>query len=440
MIIPKINSAIFNFNTYDCHNCSQYGYSNFGLKLLPQLNHDTVSFKAAKPNKIKMSKATKKALQALQNFNEDELKLSKIAENVSVKPKHGTKKTVNNEEKKDGVNGVTAQKIRQYGLKYQPKIDKFIDEVFGDLLISKDEPDNLLVHIGGRVKSKFSIEQKSQSRGWSDFETYIQEGTDLNGKSLILRASASKADVSIMLDRLIPYIRSKKCSIIEIENKRPAVVAGLHEKEASKYDYAYINKLMRIINIQDKVYKGKRKVKYNLDNDFTDGNYSAIHMLIKLPGVNVFELPIYGSEVSRWKHVDDVVWKHVCGKEPDPIYKPAIRTISSITDEGNEYALGEFNRYRNDGFLWQREKELLASHGNKNIISKKEPFLTIDGYSLDPEYSYKNIEAEVLKCDRKAEINRQNLEKANIAREENQVNRQIERAQLIQDLKNSKEK
>ena len=74
--------------------------------------------------------------------------------------------------------------------------------------------------------------------------------TDLNGGKIVLR-DTDKKTVDGVLDRLIPAIKSNSVELLEIENKRPKVVKGLPETEACKYDYASINMLKKLTEIQN---------------------------------------------------------------------------------------------------------------------------------------------------------------------------------------------
>ena len=202
----------------------------------------------------------------------------------------------------------------------------------------------------------------------------VKHMTDLIGAKLVLRDS-NKAKVDAVLDRFIPLIKSGKLELLEIENKRPIEIKGLEGSQAAQYDYASLEFLKKMTQIQNDIWKKggkKQKVKTRLEDDFTDANYCAIHFLFRLPGKTpaTFELQVLGNNVNEAKHIDDIVWKKLNGKNSadsnpdfDKLFEPFVNkkffaeepNAKEIVDE----AKAKFNKYRSEVFLVQRKKDPL---------------------------------------------------------------------------------
>ena len=286
------------------------------------------------------------------------------------------------------VNKDTARIVRIKMTDPSKKVFKMLDGLFDDLIATDKNPKYPLIMIGKRLKSEESIVEKTGSRKWKSVDEIIQYMTDIIGAKLVLR-DPNKNSVDRVLDRFIPLIKSGKLELLEIENKRPAIVKGLTEKEASQYDYASIEMLKKLANIQNDFHKkgkSKQRVNLNLDNDFTNANYCAIHFLFRIPGKNptVFELQVLGDNVNKAKSVDDIVWKILDGKSPKDATPEIKKLFKPFTDsnffaeEENaekivETAKEKFNKYRGDVFMFQRTKASFPYSSKR----KKEMFLPI---------------------------------------------------------------
>ena len=351
----------------NCETCKQNNISRFGLKMASPLKTDTVCFKGT-------PKAANKAWE---------------------------------------VSGTTARAIRRKIQANANKVEKFMNETFSDLVASEKEPNNLLSEIAFRVKSIQSIKEKTGSRQWVGADEILKEMTDLIGAKLVFR-DASKSEVDAVLGRFIPFIKSGKLELLEIENKRPIAVKGKEEYEACKYDYATIKFLNKLIDVQNDMWKkggNKQRVKKHLEDDFTKANYCATHFLFRIPGKSpvTFELQVLGHNVNEVKHIDDAVYKKLDGKniaednpEFDKLFEPFINK-KFFEEEPNakeivEQAKATYNRYRGELFLFQRTREPLAYSKKK----KPESFLPL-GYKLFPsdieikygissaDYDYNNL-------------------------------------------------
>ncbi len=276
----------------------------------------------------------------------------------------------------------TARAIRRKLASSAQKVESFMQDSFGDLVASEKYPKNPLSEIGFRLKSIGSIAEKTGSRQWSSVDEILTEMTDLIGAKLVFR-DAARNKVDAVLDRFIPLIKSRKVELIEVENKRPIIVKNLPEYQASEFDYASIDFLNKMIAIQNDVWKkggNKQRVKKRLDDDFTKANYCATHFLFKLPGKTpvTFELQVLGNNVNAAKHIDDIVYKKLDGKnssesnpEFDKIFEP-LTNKKFFAAEPNakeivENAKKKFEKYRGEVFILQRRKEPLPYHKGKHV-------------------------------------------------------------------------
>ena len=275
-----------------------------------------------------------------------------------------------------------ARTVRRKLTSSAQKVENFMQNSFGDLVANEKYPKNPLSEIGFRLKSIDSIAEKTGSRQWSSIEEVLKEMTDLIGAKLVFR-DATRNKVDAVLDRFIPLIKSRKVELLEVENKRPIIVKNLPEYQASEFDYASIDFLNKMISIQNDVWKkggNKQRVKKRLDDDFTKANYCATHFLFRLPGKTpvTFELQVLGNNVNEAKHIDDIVYKKLDGKnssesnpEFDKLFEPLTNKKFFIKEpnakEIVENAKEKFEKYRGEVFIFQRRKEPLPYHKKKPV-------------------------------------------------------------------------
>ena len=390
--------------------------TNFGLKMNTPIKQDTLSFQGTK-----VSKATKKCVNILKHTVENSE--TAVAENNGI-----TNKVA---DKGYEINRTTAMAINNKILISIKKVNDFLNNTFGDLVVDTKHPNNPILKICSRAKSIYSTQEKSGSRKWQKTDEILKKMTDLNGGKIVLR-DTDKKTVDGVLDRLIPAIKSKNIELLEIENKRPKAVKGLPEKEASEFDYASINMLKKLIEIQNATWKkggSKEKVAAHLTDEFTPANYCAIHLLLRIPGVEngTFEFQLMGHNTAIAKDIDDVVYKKLDGKNPancpdafNALFEPLINPKFFAEETENEAkeliknAKDKFNQYRREMFLFQRMKADMPY--SKKTAKKKEQFLPIQ-YQLFPsdielkygisslDFDYNNI-AKILERGQKKSNNK----------------------------------
>ena len=396
MIISKINTIFSCGNINNVKITHNQDYKNqFGLRMSSPLNYDTISFQST--------------------------------------PKAAVDKAA-------GVSIDTARRINKAAQPYQTRMVSIIEDIFDDLIATERKPNNPIKTITNRVKTPLSIKEKSQTRQWNNTAEIMDFMQDLHGSKIVLRVSDRNV-VDAVLDRLIPEIKSRRLEVVEIENKRFSIVKGLPESKASKFDYASIDKLQDIITVQEDVWNGKGKinkkylVKQNLTNDYTD-NYCAIHFILKfpLPGreARYMEFQVMGADVSDAKHIDDLVYKILGGKEVEGKYNRIVDILLPLRDTSMKFeklkaAMKEenpdidpdsityksvmlktkdeefkkglkdliaFNKYRSDLFLFQRKKEPSA-FSEKQLKSR---FLPLSS-DIDPRLDFNNLADEIYRAD-----------------------------------------
>lgn len=383
MNIQTITSLVPKTVMYDSKVNNGQITTNFGLKIDAPIKQDTLSFQGAK-----VSKVTKKCVNILKHTVENSE--TAVAENNGITNKVAAKTLE--------INRTTATAIYNKNLRTMQKVDDFFYNTFGDLVADAKNPNNPILKISCRPKSKNSIIEKTGSREWKSINEILENMTDLKGGKIVLRDSDKKT-VDGVLDRLIPAIKSKSIELLEIENKRPKAVKGLPENEASKYDYASINMLEKLIDIQNEAWRkggSKEKVAAHLTDEFTPANYCAVHFLLRIPGVpnSTFEFQLMGHNTAIAKDIDDVVYKKLDGKNPancpdafNALFEPLINPKFFAEETENEAkeliknAKDKFNQYRREMFLFQRMKADMPY--SKKTAKKKEQFLPIQ-YQLFP--------------------------------------------------------
>ncbi len=351
----NINTPNINYNNNNQTNIRQ---TNFGLKMSAPLSCDTVSFGA-------------------------------------------TKKNITNEDKKSGVNLKTAREVHDVADEMQPKVRDFANKTWGKYLVTQMNPQNPILKICDRCKSPLSIKEKSQGRHFESSKEILEKMTDLNGMKLVMR-DASKPTIDKMLLKLVEPIKKGEIELIEIENKRPACTKKDKGAKGRRFDYASPEVLFELADIQNKKNDTKAKtkgkeVRVDLD-DFTEVNYSAIHMLLKLKGEKrPFEFTIMGADVSQLKDLDDKLFKILNGKDIDDKYAPIKKLVKPLTEDGNQDSLEKFNKYRGDAMIFQRMRAPSSySLQNKNIH-----FLPMME-DLDPKLDLNELYKLMQRCDAKA--------------------------------------
>lgn len=261
----------------------------------------------------------------------------------------------------------------------QWKVAEYLDSVFGDLVVTRYSPGNIIYKITDRAKTPDSILEKAQTNGWNTKSDILNKMTDLNGGKLILR-DGSREGFDIILERLTKSIKYGQVILKEIENKRPSITQKMKGKDVCQYDYVLPEKLESLRDMSKKIHPSE-KVRY-IPVDYTQSNYPAIHLLMRLPGEDwTFELQLMGYDVALYKDLDDILWKILNNKNVDKKFKKIEEIIKPLNEPGNVKLKEQFNKYRSNVFLFQRSKAPHIRKSDKYV----ERFLPISDEIEDSE-------------------------------------------------------
>jgi len=295
----------------------------------------------------------------------------------------------------------TAKDVHEAAKPLQQKVHEFMVSTFGDMVATDLNPKNLIYKLMDRVKSAGSIQEKSATRQYNSKSEILAFMTDLNGAKIVMRDGRKKS-VEKVLSRLIEQIENGTVELLEIENKRPIVTDKYKRKKKEQYDYASIEFLENLARIQEDRWaaqnlKEQRFVRTDF-NDLTKVNYSAIHLLLKLRGASrPFELMIMGKDVHAYKELDDKLFKILDNKNVDKKYQPLIDIVKPLNEPGNKELKEQFNKYRGDAFIFQKEKTPSTYY----VQNRAEYFLPLK-YDLPPQYDLNNLYRIMLECESKA--------------------------------------
>lgn len=436
MNIQKIYSA--KFNTTPLISRAGSGYSQFGIRMAQPLSVDTVSFQGKMP-KISVRDAAVKARKEARALRDAKL----VAESKKAPDTAGpTKKNLSGEERKQGVSISTARQIREMILKPQKQIDNFMERIFGDLVVTESEPKNPILKMSGRAKSDVSIMEKSSTRDWNSISEILENMTDLNGRKIVFNHKTGTQDAEVVLDRLIPLIRTKQIELKEIEIQRPGAVKGRLKKDQEEYDYVSKVFLDKLEDVQEEVLNGLEtnadKIKL-IDRPlprYTKGNYCALHLLMQVneKGSRPFELQIMGARMSDGKAFDDKRFKFFDGKQLDKMYAPLIDLWSRLLPEENAAAKERFLQYCKDANILLREDEIQEFKSQRHINKATGLFKTVRTYNLPPEYDL-NYQYELMrKCEKNAPPKKETQETKLIQKVKQIENKIITAEQNVADI------
>lgn len=386
------------------------------------LKQDTVSFKAKAPNSaIKDAAAlARKEARALRDARQRAE--AKKAPDKAVP----TKKNLSGEERKRGVSRSTAKQIHEMILRPQKQINNFMEEIFGDLVVTDLAPRNPILKMSGRPKTDISIVEKSATRDWNSIDEILEKMTDLNGQKIVFNYKTGKPEAENALDRLIPLIKTKQVILKEIELQRPEAIKGMSKQEQEEFDYFSKVFLDKLEDAQEEVINGTEtnadKIKL-IDRPlpkYTKFNYCALHLILQSAkkGSRPFELQIMGPREEASKIFNDKVFKFFNGKELDKMYAPLISFWKRLMPKENASAKERFLQYNKDANLQARKDEIHEYKTQRLINRPNGMFISARNYNLTPEYDlndqYKlmrHCEAEAKKTEIKEDIPAKSISK-----------------------------
>lgn len=428
MNIQKISFSITTpVRVSDNYGTTQYAMQKKGTARTAPPAFDTVSFQGKRGKGRKALQALKAALKAAEK------KAEEIAEDVGLV----TVKELPAEQKIWKINKGDAQFIHESILKPQAYIRNFIHNLYDDLVYSEKNTKNPIAEIHDREKSIESIIEKSATRKWTSVQEILDNMTDLNGVKIVARKKATKNEMDYILDRLVPMIKTGQLELKEIEIKRPESIRNLSAKEQEKYDYASMQMLKKLVEIQEGVWNTKKTSKENIRKvslgkpQYTKGNYCALHLLLDLPtkDARVFEAQFMGAYVGAGKDLDDILFKIMDGKHVDKKYA-RIKKLFEELKADTTGAKDRFMQYRKDALLALREKEIHEASMNKSIGKNVKLFISAEKYNLTPEYDLNNLMDLKNDCDIKSAAAKRAAE----TKKMNEVEARIEELRKIEEI------
>ena len=146
---------------------------------------------------------------------------------------------------------LVASKASAIAEELQPQFQTYLKKLFAPLIVSPNNPNNIIAEITGRYKSRESIKEKSESNELVSLQDVLDYCTDLNGCKIVLR-DGSKEAVEVVLGILLGAVVQGGLIPVEIDSKRPIAAANLPAKENDKYDYANSKFLEKFAKISAK--------------------------------------------------------------------------------------------------------------------------------------------------------------------------------------------
>ena len=177
MNIQTITSLVPKTAVYESKVNNRQMSTNFDLKIDAPIKQDTLSFHGTK-----VSKVTKKCVNILKHTVENSE--TAVAENNGITNKVAAKTLE--------IKRTTATAIYNKNLRTMQKVDDFFYNTFGDLVADAKNPNNPILKISCRPKSKNSIIEKTGSREWKSINEILKNMTDLKGGKIVLRDSDKK--------------------------------------------------------------------------------------------------------------------------------------------------------------------------------------------------------------------------------------------------------
>lgn len=343
-------------------------YPYFGLKMARPLTCDTVSF----TGKLHLSKPAKKSVASIF----EDVNMSEIG------------KTIDKSKRGKGVSKATAKRIYEKAEPLQKELEKFFTKYFAPLIADEKHPDRPIYTIKGRVKSVDSIVEKSEGLGLSSMAEVFSSMTDLNGIKIEMRDGSPKS-IKAILKFFSDAVDNGFLIPVQVENKRPIAAKELKGLDASKWDYFAPEVLEDFVKGMEK--SCGEKIEFN-PHDYTKANYTAVHFLFRLPGQKrCFEVQLMGKDVAAYKDFDDIIYKCLGNKNVSAKYKKIKNIIEELKQPEKKEILDNFNKQRQDTFLFQREKEPTLYQRSKTS------FLPLK-YDIPEKYDINKLYELYLEC------------------------------------------
>lgn len=280
--------------------------------------------------------------------------------------------------KSEGVTNLLASQVHEDALRTEKKLLYILNKHLGKYIATPNNPEGIIAPKGikSRVKSAYSIMEKSGTRHLKNREELKQMG-DLIGARIILRRG-TKADGDKIINELTKLVNSGELTIIEIENYRPT-------SELSYTSNSALNKL------EDACNKKLGSIK-RTESSMPSG-YMAIHLTFKMNDY-IGEIQIMGCDVEELKELEDFTYKLRNNKSLSKKYAPIEKVLKEAMKRIPPEYENMYAKYVKDSYLHAR---IMEPHP---INTKtKQAFLPIP-YFLPKELDFAEIAKMKEKIDR----------------------------------------
>ena len=303
-----------------------------------------------------------------------------------------------NDDPTDGVTWGVAKDIYNDAQPAQRYLNRQLDCILGDMIRpahSKASLSNPIEIVRKRTKEPESIKEKSATRRLRSYDAVKKDMTDIVGARIVMADTSVKA-VDAVIDRITDAVSRGRLKIIEIENYRPDPEMDRNGVITKSYDYASPLALMKL----KKAASEQANTTIKKTDEDRESGYVGIHMLVQLPNGFTGEIQIMGSEVEKFKEVEDKCFKVKYNKKLKKKYAAVEKQLKPLANKDDEILQKEYNLYTRAAYLKQRQLEMDMANPRKHVKPNQE-FLHIPDY-LPEGLDFNNVAKTIKECDAKA--------------------------------------
>ncbi len=230
--------------------------------------------------------------------------------------------------------------------------------------------DTPVIMIVTRKKTPDSMSEKMAQKHIRSKKAAKKEIKDILGARIIVSENDPKSG-DYVLGQLSKAIKKNKLKITSVKN---------HGQDDSKLNYASQKKLLKFVNTARE--NGCPNCEYH--DQPRDTGYIAMHILTdEIEDGFSAEIQIMGSNVERFKHIEDLFYKCLSDKEIPKKYKPLKEMLTPIKED--EQLGSDFREYTRRAYAYERQK---VARSNEMAS-----FLHIpDDLDIPEEFDFNNIE------------------------------------------------
>jgi len=251
-----------------------------------------------------------------------------------------------------------------------------------NLVASEAHPDNPIMSgpngIKARVKTPRSIREKALStKNYTKDE--IKGMGDVIGARIVMQRGTQK-DFDAVFKVLGQMVEQGKLKVTEVENYRlTSKDSYVSQRTLDKFE-ASCTKVGQYPEIKSKP---------------IENGYSAIHITLQLENGFKAELQIMGFDIEHVKEIEDFYYKLRCKKDFAPIYKPIEKIMKEKMKKLSDFEKEALNKYIKDSYIHAKE---LPPRNAKPTVKDFLPW----PYFLPKELSYVELHRMKTELDKNA--------------------------------------